>query len=106
MYKILDRELNEHKTVTFAEMCSIKNIKPKLGRFSRSLRTAQGDRMKRNYPCADLVANWFGLKALPLPEFDQPSSWNATVKYIETMYGAEYAKGFERADHAPLRKAA
>jgi hypothetical protein len=106
MYKILDRELNEHKTVTFAELCSTKNIKPKLGFFKRVLNVRQGDRVSTAYPCTELVANWFGLKDLPLDEFDQPSSWSATVKYIETMYGAEYTKGFERADYPKLRKAA
>ena len=106
MYKILLKGATEYLTVTFAEMCSIKNIKPKLGVHAWKYSKLQRNRLNTNYPCAELVANWFGLKALPLDEFDQPSSWSATVKYIETMYGAEYAKGFERADYPKLRKAA
>lgn len=106
MYKILIQELNKHYTVDFKGLCKMKKIAPKLGFYKRSMRVKQGDRMSNAYPSESLVANWFGLKALPVDECDQPSNWQVTMKYITEMYGKEYAKGFERADYPELRKAA
>lgn len=107
MYKILLRELNKHITVDFAELCRIKNIKPKLGIQRWQFKRLQADRISAKYPSRYETAQMFGFYDLPDVDADeQPSSWIATKTYIERMYGLEYAKGFERADYPKLKKAA
>ena len=112
MYKILIQELNKHYTVDFKGLCKMKKIAPKLGFYKRSIRAKQSDRMSNAYPSFYEVAKWLNVKHWPSgrstwDDFETvSSSWDSTMKYIETMYGKEYAKGFERASYPELRKAA
>lgn len=100
-------QVADFKTVDFAMMCTIKNIKPKPGVQRWQYRKLQADRMCAIYPSEYTTAKMLGLTGLPDIEADnQPSSWNATKAYIKHMYGETYAKGFERADYPKLRKAA
>jgi len=108
MYKIHTSKYdNSFELVDFQTMCSIKNIKPKLGGQRWQYKRLQADRMSAIYPSRETVAEMLGVPNLPNIDADiQPSNWNATMLYIERMYGKEYAKGFERADYPKLRKAA
>lgn len=114
MYKILTGitenyygvQTSHFKTVNYSDMCNIKNIKPKLGVKKWAYSLLQSNRISTAYPNSLLVANWFGLRDMPVDDCDQPSDWDVTMKYIVSMYGEYYARSFERADYPELRKAA
>lgn len=100
IYKIRkDLTSNDYLTVDYLGLCKVKGLKPIVNPSKPRYKTIQADRISNIYPSKTVVAGFFNLQALPDSELPQPSSKDATIAYIERMYGIRAYKRNGRVEY-------